>query len=341
MCAASFHSYGALSRAKFALQREIRQDGRRRAHVERCPAARAAARDTSSSQAFATRGRSPLPSAPSTSTTPPRQSTRRTRPRRAGGGAVAPAARPPSRRRGSRRCCARARSRRCSTAPADALQTAGVTSAARRSGITTPSRPRTSAVRQIAPRFCGSWTSSSATSSGRRAREQLAARRRTGRARPRRRRPGGRRCRARARQLAPASARCERDARAVLRRPDLAARGRRPARSTSRDRVAPVDDHGTGTSSGPAGPSRTSQPRARSSSRSRSASAKSLAARASSRRAQQRLGLLARLDRPRRSSRFSSPRTLEHLAQVVAAHAVARVGLADPLERAPPAPRAC
>ena len=38
---------------------------------------------------------------------------------------------------------------RCSTAPADALHTAGVTSAARRSQMTTPVAPAHSAVRQI------------------------------------------------------------------------------------------------------------------------------------------------------------------------------------------------
>ncbi len=67
----------------------------------------------------------------------------------------------------SARKSARLRTRatgRCSTAPADALQTAGVTSAERRSGMTTPVAPAASAVRQIAPRFCGSVTSSSATS---------------------------------------------------------------------------------------------------------------------------------------------------------------------------------
>ena len=61
--------------------------------------------------------------------------------RRLGGGAVAPAAGLLGLRRGSRRRCARGRSRRCSTAPAEALATAGVTSAARRSGITTPVAP--------------------------------------------------------------------------------------------------------------------------------------------------------------------------------------------------------
>jgi hypothetical protein len=46
------------------------------------------------------------------------------------------------------------------------LHTAGVTSAERRSGITTPVAPAHSAVRHTAPRFCGSLTSSSATSTG-------------------------------------------------------------------------------------------------------------------------------------------------------------------------------
>src|SRR5689334_2003381 len=45
---------------------------------------------------------------------------------------------------------------RCSTAPAEALQTTGVTSAERRSGITTPAAPPDSATRQTAPRLPGS-----------------------------------------------------------------------------------------------------------------------------------------------------------------------------------------
>ena len=56
--------------------------------------------------------------------------------------------------------------RRCSTAPADAFAAAGVTAAARRSQSTTPVAPAHSAVRQIAPRFCGSCSSSSATMNG-------------------------------------------------------------------------------------------------------------------------------------------------------------------------------
>ena len=48
--------------------------------------------------------------------------------------------------------------RRCSTAPAEALHTAAVTSAARRSAITTPAAPTHSAVRQIDPTFWGSWS---------------------------------------------------------------------------------------------------------------------------------------------------------------------------------------
>ncbi len=55
---------------------------------------------------------------------------------------------------------------RCSTAPAEALHTAAVTSAERRSGITRPAAPAHSAAPAIAPRFWGSWTSSSATTSG-------------------------------------------------------------------------------------------------------------------------------------------------------------------------------
>ena len=83
---------------------------------------------------------------------------------------------PPRRRRTSSppggpraRKSARLRTRataRCSTAPAEAFATAGVTAAARRSGRTTPSAPAHSAVRQIAPTFWGSWTSSRATSQG-------------------------------------------------------------------------------------------------------------------------------------------------------------------------------
>ena len=60
---------------------------------------------------------------------------------RVGGGAVDPGLAPLGLRRASRPGCARARSRRCSTAPAEALQTAGVTSAERRSGSTTPAQP--------------------------------------------------------------------------------------------------------------------------------------------------------------------------------------------------------
>ena len=56
--------------------------------------------------------------------------------------------------------------RRCSTAPADALTTAGVTAAARRSQMTRPVTPAHSALRAIAPRFWGSCSSSSATMNG-------------------------------------------------------------------------------------------------------------------------------------------------------------------------------
>ena len=55
--------------------------------------------------------------------------------------------------------------RRCSTAPAEALHAAGVIAAERREGITTPVAPAASAERQIAPRLCVSCTWSSATTS--------------------------------------------------------------------------------------------------------------------------------------------------------------------------------
>ena len=44
-----------------------------------------------------------------------------------------------------------------STAPADALTTAGVTSAARFSGMTMPDAPAAAAVLISVPKFCGSW----------------------------------------------------------------------------------------------------------------------------------------------------------------------------------------
>ena len=52
---------------------------------------------------------------------------------------------------------------RCATAPAEARAAASVSPAARRSGMTTPLAPAASAVRMIAPRFCGSSTPSSKT----------------------------------------------------------------------------------------------------------------------------------------------------------------------------------
>ncbi len=53
-----------------------------------------------------------------------------------------------------------------STAPADALATAGVTPTARSLGMTTPCAPRAWAERMMAPRLCGSSTPSSTTTSG-------------------------------------------------------------------------------------------------------------------------------------------------------------------------------
>jgi hypothetical protein len=52
-----------------------------------------------------------------------------------------------------------------SVAPAEALVTTGVTAADRCSGMITPWAPRTYAERMMAPRLCGSWTPSSATTS--------------------------------------------------------------------------------------------------------------------------------------------------------------------------------
>ncbi len=81
--------------------------------------------------------------------------------------------RPSARHRGSRRGCARAR--RAATParpPTPCTRTASPRPrAARGSRRRSPRRP--SAVRQIAPRFCGSWTSSSATISGSGPREQV------------------------------------------------------------------------------------------------------------------------------------------------------------------------
>ncbi len=82
--------------------------------------------------------------------------------------------------------------RRCSTAPAEALQTAGVTPAARRSGITTPAAP--DALRGAADRaeVLGVLHLVERDHQRLDARQQLAARPHTDRRRPRRRRPGGR-----------------------------------------------------------------------------------------------------------------------------------------------------
>ena len=57
--------------------------------------------------------------------------------------------------------------RRCSTAPADAFETAGVTPTARCSGITTPCTPHAWAVRSSVPKFCGSCRLSSTSRAAR------------------------------------------------------------------------------------------------------------------------------------------------------------------------------
>ena len=153
-CAASVRSYVDLSRAPgidAARDRHslVQQHGRSGGDVQGVRPARggAARRARRSRRGPAAAG--PAPSEPSTSTTRPVQSDVRVEPGRAGLGTVDPGA-PPAwpRARKSARLRTRA-TRRCSTAPADARQTAGVTSAARRSGITTPVAPAHSALRQI------------------------------------------------------------------------------------------------------------------------------------------------------------------------------------------------
>ena len=65
--------------------------------------------------------------------------------------------------------------RRCSAAPALAFTATGLEGAERRSVSTTPSTPAPSATRSSAPRFCGSSTPSSASSSRGRAAGRFAA----------------------------------------------------------------------------------------------------------------------------------------------------------------------
>ena len=219
---------------------------------------------------------------------------------------------------------------RCSTAPAEALQTAGVTSAARRSGITTPAAPAHSAVRQIEPRFCGSWTWSSATSSGCSPREQLLGARVGVGARPRRRRPGGRPSRSGARsprrgdayghaRAATARARRRRSPRP---RPPR----RRAARAAPRARGCARRGSRRGSSSKPLGRRRGPPSRARAiSSRSRSAAAKSRSRARLLALARARLERLAGACVVAASSSDSEPEHPEHLAQVgVAAPSPAR-----------------
>ena len=54
---------------------------------------------------------------------------------------------------------------RCSTAPAEAFTTAGVTSTCRLSSITTAMTPTASAERSNVPKFWGSWIESSSSTS--------------------------------------------------------------------------------------------------------------------------------------------------------------------------------
>ena len=163
-------------KAKFALQiaRYVRTAAVG-AHVEAAPGARASARKPARRRPSPRAAATPSPRRPGPARRRSGQSSRSKRVRRrAGGGAVAPEAR--LLRVGEEvGDVAHARDRAgARRRPAEALQTAGVTSAARRSGITTPSAPATSAVRQTAPRFCGSCTSSRTITRLGGLREQLA-----------------------------------------------------------------------------------------------------------------------------------------------------------------------
>ena len=217
-------------------------------------------------------------------------------------------------------------------------------------------RPTHSAVRQIAPRFCGSWTSSSATMSGAGAREQR------GRVRVRvrvglgARRPGGRRCprargdllRARPRGRSTSRSHGSRAAPLVRGPTRWHAPPARPA--APRRRVAPVEDA--------ARRSRASQrARARARRRSRAPASPARPARRAGGRPRRSRG--PRGPASRRSSSSwapasgppSAPRGVEqvveaedreHLAQVVASRRrLAAVGLADPVPDRGQRRRAC
>src|SRR5215211_795435 len=121
--------------------------------------------ETIPSHARRTSGRRPRPSAPSTNATPPSSSACQS--------CVAPSDEAPQTHRSGPFTSVRKRARfgttatgRCSTAPADARETAGVTRADPCEGTTTPVAPAPSPLRTTAPRLCGSVTWSRHTSSG-------------------------------------------------------------------------------------------------------------------------------------------------------------------------------
>src|SRR5215218_1556019 len=121
--------------------------------------------ETIPSHARRTSGRRPRPSAPSTKATPPSRSAPQS--------CVPSSEAAPQTQRSGPFTSVRKRARfgttaigRCSTAPADARETAGVTRADPCEGTITPVAPAPSALRTTAPRLCGSVTWSRHTSSG-------------------------------------------------------------------------------------------------------------------------------------------------------------------------------
>ncbi len=114
----------------------------------------------------------------------------------------------------------------------------------------------------------------------------------------------------------------------------LAATAARPTATAARAaaaRVGPTPPAHAGTSSAPPGPSRTVQPASRSASRSRSASAQSLASRAALRAASSASAASSGPSPASSPAReIGQAEDVEHLDEVVAAHVLAPVGLADP-----------
>ena len=205
-----------------------------------------------------------------------------------------------------------------------------------RSGITTPVAPAHSAVRQIAPRFCGSWTWSSATTSASSGssssagvgvgvglhlgHEALVV----GRAAEPLELLGARPARA-SRASAAAAA-------TLVDRPD--ARTRRRPRSASRTALRAVEDHSgrrSGTSTGPSGGVAHLVPALGSSSRSASARVE-VAGLAGLAPARRQAGAASSSTGSSPSSRCSRPITVEHLGE-------RRAG--RPAKRSPPRAAGC